>query len=198
MGLLAYPLVSQFINLRLAARTVLQFQTAMGETDFDFQRRRAEQYNESLLKAPPAEDYADILNISDGIMGYLKIEKIRVELPISHGTDDKALGSGVGHLPESAFPIGGEGNHAVLTGHTGLPGAKLLTDLNKLEKGDRFTVSILGQELVYQVDRIQTVLPQEAEALAPIPGEDLCTLVTCTPYGINSHRLLVRGKRVEE
>ncbi|MDO5399905.1 MAG: class C sortase [Eubacteriales bacterium] len=198
LGLLCYPAVSQLVNLRNAAAAIGKFQQSMGETDLSRQRKLAEDYNRSLLRAEgQAEGYADILNISDGVMGYLKIPKIHVSLPIYHGTEEAVLRKGVGHLPGSAFPIGGKGNHAVLTGHTGLPSARLLTDLSELAEGDGFTVSILGQELAYQVTAIRVVRPDEGDALTPVPGEDLVTLVTCTPYGINSHRLLVTGTRVE-
>lgn len=159
----------------------------------------AEAYNLSLLQgAVETGEYEQILNISDGIMGYLKIPRIHVSLPIYHGTGEEILRKGVGHLPESAFPIGGKGNHTVLTGHTGLPSARLLTDLRDLEEGDCFYISILGDSLCYRVEKIQVVLPEKADSLIPVPGEDLCTLVTCTPYGINSHRLLVTGKRTEK
>lgn len=171
----------------------------MQETDAVLQRRLAEEYNRQLLKTgAEIGNYDEILNISDGVMGYLKIPKIHVSLPIYHGSGEEVLRKGVGHLPETAFPIGGTGNHAVLTGHTGLPSARLLTDLSELEEGDSFSISILAETHQYRVSQIQVVLPDEAEALAPVPGEDLVTLVTCTPYGVNSHRLLVSGSRVED
>lgn len=199
LSILCYPKISHLVNSRNAEAAIGRFMQSMEETDASLQRRLAENYNASLLETGTgAGEYREILNISEGIMGYLKIPKIQVSLPIYHGSDEEVLQKGVGHLPESAFPIGGAGNHAVLTGHTGLPSARLFTDLSQLEEGDKFTVSILGETLHYQVTQIRVVLPDEAEALAPVPGEDLCTLVTCTPYGINSHRLLVRGSRTEE
>lgn len=196
--ILFYPRVSHMVNGRNASAAISKFEQSMLETDTAVQRRLAEKYNSQLLASGTGTgEYSEILNISDGIMGYLKIPKIHVSLPIYHGSEEDSLQKGVGHLPQTAFPIGGMGNHAVLTGHTGLPSARLFTDLSELEEGDEFTISILGDTLHYQVTQIQVVLPDEAEALAPVPGEDLCTLVTCTPYGINSHRLLVRGSRVE-
>lgn len=199
IGVLCYPWASRLVNSRSTAAAMEIFHQSLMQTDMVLQRSLAESYNARLLRSETAEgEYEEILNIWGGIMGRLNIPKIQVSLPIYHGIDEEVLRKGAGHLPGSAFPIGGKGNHAVLTGHTGLPGAYLLTDLRKLETGDTFRIDILGESLTYQVDSIRVVLPEEAEALTPIPDEDLCTLVTCTPYGINSHRLLVRGKRVEE
>lgn len=198
VGIFSYPWASRLVNQRGCAEAIRQFDVNLEDTDKLVQRSLAESYNLALLRGEKSENYEEILNISNGMMGYLKIPKIHVSLPIYHGTGADALRSGIGHLPESAFPIGGEGNHSVLTGHTGLPSARLLTDLRELETGDQFYISILGDMLTYQVEEIQTVLPEEAEALTPVPGEDQCTLVTCTPYGINSHRLLVTGKRQEK
>ena len=129
-------------------------------------------------------------------MGYLEIPGIDVELSIYHGVSDTVLQKGVGHVPTSALPIGGKGNHCILTGHTGLPSAELFTDLTELAVGDQFELHVLDEVLVYEVDQITVVLPHEVDALGPVRGRDYCTLVTCTPYGINSHRLLVRGIRV--
>ena len=138
------------------------------------------------------------LNLAgDGMMGYIEIPEIDIYLPIYHGVSEEVLSKGIGHMPNSAFPIGGEGNHAVLTGHTGLPSAKLFTDLTELEEGDRFYIHILDLVLCYTVDQIKVVLPNEGQDLSIVPGKDYCTLVTCTPYGINSHRLLVRGIRTD-
>jgi len=143
------------------------------------------------------EGYDSILDFGHGIMGYISIPMIDVKLPVYHGVSTEVLEKGVGHLPSSSFPIAGEGNHAVLTGHTGLPSASLFTDLDQMKEEDRFEVTIGGETMTYQVDQIKVVLPSETEDLMPVPGEDYCTLVTCTPYGVNSHRLLVRGSRVE-
>ena len=199
---LAYPAVSSLVNRLSGSYAVQALQQELDSRDaMELQQERAmaEEYNTRLLSGDPmdAEEYLSILDFGDGIMGSIRIPKIDVDMPIYHGVSEKALSHGAGHMPESAFPIGGEGNHAVLTGHTGLPSAKLFTDLTKLEIGDLFYVHILGEVLCYQVDQIKTVLPSEGQDLTPVAGEDLCTLVTCTPYGINSHRLLVRGRRTE-
>ena len=162
-------------------------------------------YNESLLPIrydrealhAAAESYNELLNLhGSGLMGYVEIPKIDVNLPIYHGTSEEVLQKGIGHLVGSSLPIGGEGFHSVLTGHSGLAGAKLFSDLDQLVPGDTFFLHILGETLAYEVTEINTVLPYETELLLAVPGEDLCTLVTCTPYGVNSHRLLVRGSRV--
>ena len=131
-------------------------------------------------------------------MGYIDIPTIDAHLPIYHGTDEEVLAKGVGHVPDTAFPIGGIGNHSVLTGHTGLPSAKIFTDLTELAEGDLFYIHILNETLVYEVDQIQVVLPSQLDNLLPVADRDYCTLVTCTPYGINSHRLLVRGQRTTQ
>ena len=145
-----------------------------------------------------ADEYYDTLDVNgDGMMGYITIEKIKVQLPIYHGTSDKVLNSAVGHVEGSTLPVGGTSTHAVLSAHRGLPSAKLFTNLDKLEKGDIFTIRILDRTVTYQVDQILIVLPHEMNDLNIVPGEDYCTLVTCTPYGINTHRMLVRGHRVE-
>lgn len=142
-------------------------------------------------------DYTEILNVN-GTMGVIEIPKIKVNLPIYHGTSESVLSRGVGHLKNTALPVGGTGTHAVLTGHRGYAGAKLFTDLDQLVMGDRFYLHVLDKTLTYEVDQILVVTPDQTEALKPVEGEDFVTLLTCTPYQINSHRLLVRGKRVEE
>ena len=145
------------------------------------------------------QDYEQQLNVlGDGVMGYLQIPAIDLQLPIYHGVTEDVLQKGVGHLPESSLPTGGENTHCVLSAHAGLNDQKLFTDLELLELGDRFTLYILGEQLTYEVDSIQTVLPDQLQSLSIQPGEDLVTLMTCTPYGINTHRLLVRGHRVED
>lgn len=200
IGVLAYPTISNFINGRHGSYAIAQLQEQLENADIAEQRRLAEAYNEKLRAAPKEiteEEYEAILNIANGMMGSLQIPKIEVNLPIYHGVSEETLTKGAGHMPESAFPIGGEGNHAVVTGHTGLPSAELFTDLTALTEGDRFYISILGETLTYEIDQIKVVLPNEGQDLAAVPGEDYCTLVTCTPYGINSHRLLVRGSRME-
>ncbi len=204
IAILAYPFVSNYINELHSSHVIDQFTEQMENTDdaeLDRQRRLAELYNKSLHNTGEAfeypYDYHEILAFPGGIMGYIDIPVIGVHLPIYHGTDEDVLAKGVGHLPGTAFPIGGAGNHSVLTGHTGLPSAKLFTDLTNLSEGDLFYIHILGEILTYEVDQINIVLPSEVDHLLPTAKEDYCTLVTCTPYGVNSHRLLVRGHRVQ-
>ena len=198
VGVLSYPVFSDYINRMHGSYAIQALQEQVGQAtnaQLAEQRSLAQSYN-----ADPDQSsvrYQDILNYGDGIMGYIDIPTIDVHLPIYHGVDSDVLAKGVGHLPESDLPIGGEGYHAVLTGHTGLPGAHLFTDLTELSEGDEFYIHILEQKLVYRVDQITVVLSHETGGLAPQADEDYCTLVTCTPYGINSHRLLVRGERVE-
>lgn len=168
----------------------------------------ARQYNASLqpgvwdidsqdLLLWASEDYADQLNITEsGIMGYVQIPSIGVNLPIFHGTSDAVLSKGVGHLLGSSLPVGGVGTHAVLTGHSGMASQKMFTDLEQLATGDVFYLDMLGERLAYQVEQISTVLPYDTSQLEIVPGEDYCTLVTCTPFGVNTHRLLVRGTRI--
>ena len=166
----------------------------------------AEAYNEALkeVDAPfrnfeAVEGYEDILNVSGtGIMGYISIEKIGVELPIYHGLSDSVLQKGAGHMQGSSFPVGGIGTHAVISAHCGIPDAELFTNLEKLSEGDTFTIRVLNRTLTYQVDQIKVVEPQELEELYADAEHDYCTLVTCTPYGVNSHRLFVRGVRVTD
>ena len=144
-----------------------------------------------------AENYDDQLDIAgNGIMGYVEIPKIQVNLPIYHGTDAEVLDRGVGHLLGSSLPVGGENTHTILSGHSGMASQKMFTDLEQLTQGDVFYLNVLGETLAYQVTEINTVLPYETDLLGIVPGEDLCTLVTCTPYGINTYRLLVRGSRI--
>lgn len=200
IGVLAYPAVSSYVNQRNGSYAIAEFQSQVGQADqseLTEQLRLAREYNALLASGDQPEGYGDILNIAGGMMGYIEIPPINVYLPIYHGTGEEVLAKGIGHMPSSAFPVGGEGNHAVLTGHTGLPSAELFTHLTELEEGDVFYIHILNAVLCYQVDQIKVVLPNEGQDLAAAAGEDYCTLVTCTPYGINSHRLLVRGTRVE-
>ena len=167
-------------------------------------KAEAEGYNQRLMlsgggmnEKEAGSDYESMLNPDgSGVMGYLEIPKISVSLPILHGTGDEVLARGIGHLQGSSLPVGGKGTHAVLTGHRGLPSARLFTDLDQMEETDRFRILTLGEELDYEVSEIRTVLPENTRDLKILPEEDLVTLVTCTPYGVNSHRLLVRGTRV--
>ena len=210
LSLFLYPTVSNYISERNGSQAIEGYTenvSGLDEGASEAELARAERYNEALYRssidAEPTSvsqsDYEYMLNLSgDGMIGYIDIPRINVRLPIYHGTDGKTLESYVGHMPSSSLPIGGESTHCVLTGHTGMPSAKLLTDLNKMQTGDRFTVTTLNRKLTYEVESVTVVVPDETEALRIRRGEDLCTLVTCTPYGLNTHRLLVTGRRVEE
>lgn len=206
-----YPSLSNYVNQRNGSYAIQELNQQMEQVEsarIDEQRRLAEAYNAKISGSDITDvfgsdedsafldEYNEIMDFGNGIMGSIQIPKIDVSLPIYHGTGDAVLAKAVGHLPQSAFPIGGEGNHAVLTGHTGLPSAELFTDLTEMEEGDTFYIHILDETLAYEVDQIKVVLPNESQDLLPVAGKDYCTLVTCTPYGINSHRLLVRGYRV--
>ena len=208
LSLLLYPTISNQWNSLHQSQAIVDYKTAMKDmvfTDYSAIFAEAEAYNAELATIPyplmnhsQIESYAAVLNISGtGIMGYLTIPKLDVELPIYHGTEEAVLQKAVGHLEGTSLPIGGIGNHSVLSAHRGLPRAKLFTDLDKMEMGDCFTITVLDRQLTYQVDQILVVEPREVDALYPVAGMDYCTLITCTPYGINSHRLLVRGIRVE-
>lgn len=201
IGVLIYPTLSNYLNTRNGSYAIRDLESRLAQVrdeELEKQYRLAAAYNADLAAGNDPENYEEILDFGGGLMGYIRIPKIDVYLPIYHGTGEEVLSKGAGHMPGSAFPIGGTGSHAVLTGHTGLPSARLFTDLTELETGDIFSVHILDRVLCYRVDQILVVLPDRGEALAPVPGEDLCTLVTCTPYGVNSHRLLVRGRRLPE
>ena len=210
--ILIYPTASDYWNSLHQTRAIGAYEDAlagMTRRDYDAAFQQAEDYNRALaaLDAPMSEyqslsdagmDYEEILNINGvGIMGYIDIDAIGVELPIYHGTSPDVLNVAVGHLEGSSLPIGGEGSHCVLSAHRGLPSARLFTDLDQLQEGDTFTITVLDRLLTYEIDQILIVEPEQVDALAITPGEDYCTLVTCTPYGINTHRLLVRGRRVE-
>lgn len=205
MGLLVmlYPTISNFYNQMTSSYAIQEFNENLADQSqaaLEDQRKMAEAYNASLYSAEGTAceyEYKDIMNFGNGMMGYIEIPVIDVYLPVYHSVDESVLSKGVGHIPKTALPIGGEGNHSVLSGHTGLPSAELLTDLSEVKEGDEFYIHILGGTLAYEVDQILVVLPEEADSLLPTPGMDYCTLVTCTPYGVNSHRLLVRGTRVE-
>lgn len=212
--LMAYPFISNFLYERQQQNVIYQYQQQTQDLDdprLEDALDQAQAYNAALRESHFAvtdpfdpdsysldnEVYTDLLNLSgDGLMGYIEIPAISVYLPIYHGTSDQVLQQGVGHLENTSLPIGGEGTHAVLSAHSGLSGKKLFTDLSLLVEGDLFYLHVLGQTLAYQVDQIRVVLPYETEDLRILPDEDLVTLVTCTPYGINSHRLLVRGTAV--
>lgn len=211
MGLLIwlYPSLSDFYNQKIQSKEIGNYESfieEMEEKDYSKLFQEAYDYNNSLqdlkdpyIQAPTKlKNYNDIMNINgNGMIGYISIDKIKVELPIYHGTSESVLSTGVGHLEGSSLPVGGEGTHAVLSAHRGLPSSKLFTDLDKLEIGDIFSVTILNQMFTYKVEYIEIVEPHDIENLKINPKEDYLTLMTCTPYGINTHRLLVRGKRIE-
>lgn len=207
LSLLLYPTVSDYWNSFHASKAVADYSAAVSElSDAQYEeiRKAAIEYNKSLnsdsfyLTEEQKKQYESLLDITGtGIMGYIEIPNINISLPIYHGTDDSVLQIAVGHLEWSSLPVGGESTHCVLSGHRGLPSAKLFTNLDQLVEGDTFVLSVLDEVLTYQVDQILIVEPNDTDALQIEEGKDLCTLVTCTPYGVNSHRLLVRGHRVE-
>lgn len=198
IAILVYPDFRDYLYRRSASCAIYQSVGNVNQAEASEARQQAEAYNLSLLTNEAGPSYWEILDFGNGLMGTLEIPKIQVYLPVYHGTDSQVLSMGIGHLEGSSLPVGGLGNHSVLTGHTGLPSAELLTDLTELSIGDRFYIHVLQDTLCYQVADIQIVLPDAAGILQPEPEKDLCTLVTCTPYGINSHRLLVLGERVEQ
>lgn len=209
LSLLLYPTFSDYWNSFHQSQAISSYAENVADLDEDKYAAiwsAAEEYNKSLtdklnsffLSEEEKKDYTSQLDITGlGIMGYIEIPKIDCSLPIYHGTEESALQIAVGHIEWSSLPVGGESSHCVLSGHRGLPSAKLFSDLDKLQEGDIFTLRVLDEILTYEVDQILIVEPQETDSLKIIEGEDLCTLVTCTPYGINTHRLLVRGHRIE-
>ena len=210
MGLLVllYPSISDFYNQKVMSKEIGNYEEIIKEftkKDYSSFFEAANKYNKKLasyedpyLSYKKVKNYKKTLNIDgNGMMGYVSIDKIKVELPIYHGTSEQVLSVAVGHLQGSSLPVGGLGTHAVLSAHRGLPSTKLFSDLDKLEIGDTFTVTILDQLLTYQVDQIEIVEPHDITKLDIDPEQDYLTLMTCTPYGINTHRMLVRGKRIE-
>jgi sortase A len=217
LSLLLYPLAANTWNNYRQTKLISSYEDTVniaaenGEIDYGEELAKANNYNEELLpcilpdsfataEAAEVEDenYLDCLNLAgDGIMGYVQIPKIGIRLPIYHTTSEEVLAIGAGHLEGSSLPVGGASTHAVISAHRGLPSASLFTDLDKLEIGDTFFLDVLDETLAYEVDRIQVVEPEETDALAVVDGEDLVTLLTCTPYAVNTQRLLVRGHRVE-
>lgn len=209
LGIASYPFISNMVAQRHASQVVKDYETNVEEMDeekIDAMKEAAKKYNEQLSNVVSVDDenenneqgesYVDLLNIGESL-GYITIPKIDVNLPIYNGTSQDVLSKGVGHMEQSSYPLGGESTHCVLTGHRGLPSAVLFTDLDKLEIGDEFYLHVLDEILAYKVDQIKVVEPNESGDLEIIDGKDYCTLVTCTPYAINSHRLLVRGERTE-
>ncbi|MDD6800902.1 MAG: class C sortase [Firmicutes bacterium] len=209
LSLLLYPTISDYWNSFHQSRAIANYAedvVNMNDTDYNLIWNDAEEYNSALktkqdrytLSDEEKNEYDSLLNISgSGIMGYIEIPEIKCSLPIYHGTNDAVLQIAVGHIAGTSLPTGGEGTHCVLSGHRGLPSAKLFSDLDKLSECDVFILRILDEVLTYEVDQIRIVEPYEIEELEIVEGKDYCTLVTCTPYGINTHRLLVRGHRVE-
>ena len=207
--ILLYPTVSDFWNEKRQSKAVMNYDDLIVDLtpeDYSAFFEAADAYNQKIrnMSFPfmnhksIAEEYYNTLDVNgDGMMGYITIDKIKVQLPVYHGTSDQVLNSAVGHVEGSSIPVGGESTHSVLSAHRGLPSAKLFTNLDKVEIGDIFTIRILDKTITYQVDQILIVLPHETDALNIVAGEDYCTLVTCTPYGINTHRMLVRGTRIE-
>lgn len=213
LGITLYPLFASRYSERHQSKIHTQYQQEVAKSDdtaITEARENAIRYNAALASGVLEEDafsgdalqqaqvdYADLLNLTgSGIMGYVQIPKLNVTLPIYHGTADSTLEIGVGHLLGSSLPVGGESTHTILTGHSGMASQKMFSDLPELEVGDVFFLEVLNETLAYQVDQIKTVLPHDTTYLGISSGEDYCTLVTCTPFGVNTHRLLVRGSRI--
>ncbi len=208
LSVLLYPTVSDFWNEKRQSKAIVDYDelivdlsdkdnTELFSSADTYNRRLGDMSFPFLNHEDISGEYYDTLDVNgDGMMGYITIEKIKVQLPIYHGTSDQVLNSAVGHIEGSSLPVGGESTHSVLSAHRGLPSAKLFTNLDKMEVGDIFTIRILDRTITYQVDQVLIVLPHETDALNIVRGEDHCTLITCTPYGINTHRMLVRGTRI--
>ena len=209
LSLLLYPTASDYWNSLHQSKVISEFAAdveKLDQTTYDQMISAAKKYNEELLTnddrfhptAAERKRYERLLNISkNGVIGYIEIPSIKKSLAIYHGVDEAVLQVAVGHIAGSSLPVGGESTHSVISAHRGLPSAKLFTNLDKLAEGDIFLIRVLDETLTYEVDQILIVEPHEVDSLAIEPGKDYCTLVTCTPYGINTHRLLVRGHRIE-
>ena len=218
LSLLLYPLVANQWNNHRQKQLISGYEEVVaqkekdGEINYEQEWENADAYNDSLQPSVLPDSFAvaeasdeensnyfSCLNLSgDGMMGYIEVPKINIKIPIYHTTEDEVLQKAAGHLEGSSLPVGGKGTHAVISAHRGLPSARLFTNLDKMESGDTFTVTVLDRKLTYQVDQIKIVEPQEINNLTIEEGKDYCTLMTCTPYGINSHRLLVRGERISQ
>ena len=212
LGVTLYPIVSNYYNQRHQSQIQTAYREVLEQTDTTELKRIREQaaaYNAAITPGAAEEaysqeailtasnNYVNQLNIGgSGIMGYIEIPKINVDLPIYHGTGSDALDRGTGHLLGSSLPVGGEGTHTIITGHSGMASQKMFTDLEQLQEGDVFYLRVLDETLAYEVKAVHTVLPHDTTYLGIVPGQDLCTLVTCTPTGINTHRLLVQGSRI--
>ena len=210
LGIMAYPTISNWWNTIHASHAITTYSNAVSTSDQEKLSRMLEEahaYNSRLMnKENPylmtdedLEEYNALLDLSGtGIMGYIGIPSIGVEYPIYHGVDDAVLQTAIGHIEWSSLPVGGESTHAAVSGHRGMPGAKLFSDLDKMKEGDSFTITVLNQTIRYKVDQIRIVEPDDVSELEVVPGKDYCTLTTCTPYAINTHRLLIRGRRITE
>lgn len=204
-GLLAYPLISSLWNQYRSSQVIATYEQSLPDKNvWEEELKRAEQYNQRIrgtlitdAEFEKESEYEALLNPnSNGMMGYIEIPSIDVKEPIFHYSTDEVLQEGIGHIHGSSLPVGGASTHSVLTGHRGLPSSKMFTDLGKVKEGNTFYIHVLGETLAYKVDQIQTVLPEEVDSLVIEDQKDLVTLVTCTPFGINTHRLLVTGHRV--
>ena len=206
IGLMLYPLISNWYGERVRSTVEVQYNEAIAKLEDESIReafKAAQAYNESLYSVQldperAVDDYNSLLNLSgNGIMGYVEISAIDVNLPIYHTVAESSLQKGAGHMPGTSLPIGGKSMHTVISAHSGMSGARMFTDLDKVQKGDLILIHVLGDTLAYAVDMITITDPADIEAIEIRPDEDLVTLVTCTPYGVNTHRLLVRGRRIE-
>lgn len=208
VGLLTYPSIANYWNSFHQTRVIMSYQETVSKMDKEDYKKildAAKKYNKELgktgiqwvLSPEQKAEYNKQLKIDkSGVMGYISIPKIHVKLPIYHGTSEKVLQTSIGHLEGTSLPVGGKPSHCIVSGHRGLPSAKLFTDLDRMKEGDTWTMTILNETLTYEVDQIRIVEPTDLSNLQIKKGKDYCTLVTCTPYGINSHRLLVRGHRI--
>lgn len=205
LALVCYPIISNFVTSKISTGLISTYETKVDNLSSAEKKemvKDAEQWNDKLYRQQKGIsvndnlEYMDILNIGNGIIGTIEIPKIEVNLPIYHGTNDDVLSVGAGHLEDTSIPVGGENTHTVITGHSGLPSNKLFTRLDELEKNDKFYIYVLDEVLAYEIDKIEVVLPENANYQIE-DGKDLATLVTCTPYGINTHRLLVTGHRIQ-
>lgn len=209
LGITLYPIISNYVNQKYASKIYTEYEEMIqnvDDTSLKDARRLAEQYNNALAPvsayeqeslSEASQNYDTLLNMGgNGIMGYVEIPSIQVNLPIYHGTDSETLERGIGHLLGSSLPIGGASTHSVLSGHSGLAGQKMFTDLLQVKEGEVFYLHVLGETLAYQVVSLNTVLPYDTSLLGITPGADLCTLITCTPLAVNTHRLLVTGERI--
>ncbi len=209
LSVLLYPAISSYWNSKTQSHAVENYENMLenlGDIDYNSLFKAAESYNESLAKLPTqlsdypvlSKDYTAALNLGgDGMMGYISIDSIGVTIPIYHGTSETVLSKAAGHVEGTSLPVGGVSTHSVISAHRGLPNAKMFTDLDKLQLGDTFKITVYDKVMMYEIDSILTVTPENATNIVVEEGEDLCTLLTCTPYGVNSHRLLVRGRRVD-